>query len=208
MFENIELTDLKTINAYKKKLNWGEIPAIFHMASSSISELEGILTHGFDSAYKRLLNKSTWNLSYLEGYTDTDGSIQVKKKPKIILRHAYTEHNYELHCYPVVHGEMVTTRILNNPYSPFENWIPEIMRRLFRISSLISFIIYTFQNGDKADLALIHYSHLKVQELIGILEESFDIVKIKGYNIAEFCKEIYRRQPNVHLDDLLDDNND
>lgn len=209
MFEeekNIE--SLKEITAYKKKLNWGEIPAIYHMAASSISDLEGLLTHGFESGYKSILNKNVWNLEFLGAYTDSNGELQVKNKPQIMLRHVFTEHHYELHCYPVVLGEPIYLALKNNPCSPFENWAPEIMKRLFRISNLISFIIYAFQNGDEADLKLIYYSHLKVQGLIETLGESFDIVKVKGYDIAEFCTEIYKRQPNMHLDGLLNDEDD
>lgn len=208
MFDTAKFDSLKEINAYKKKLNWGETPAIYHMASTSISELDGILTHGFESAYKTILNPNSWNLDYLGAYKDEEGNTQVRNKPKVILRHYYDEQNYELHCYPVIRGEMVTTRYHDIESCPFHNWTPETLKRLFRISSLVSFIIYTFQSGDRADLALIHYSHKKVQELIHILDASFDIVKIKGYNIAEFCNEIYQRQPNVHLDGLLDDSND
>ena len=60
-----ELSDnpnLKEINAYKKKLNWGDVPAIYHLAATSISDVDGILTHGFDSAFKQLLDRSNnWN---------------------------------------------------------------------------------------------------------------------------------------------------
>ena len=59
-----ELSDnpsLKEINAYKKKINWGDIPTIYHLATSSISDLDGILTHGFNSAFKQLLDQQNWN---------------------------------------------------------------------------------------------------------------------------------------------------
>lgn len=205
MFEELKSESLKEITAQKKKLNWGEVPAIYYMASSSLGDLEGILTHGFESAYKTILNKTTWNLSYLDGYRDKDGVIFVNKKPKIMLRHVYTENNYELHCYPIVHGEPVNTIVQNNQYCPFEAWIPEVSQRLFRVSSLTAFIIYTFQSGDKADLKLIKYSHVKIQELINTLSESFEIVKVKGYNIVEFCNYVSRRKGNLHIDELLGD---
>ena len=67
------------------------------------------------------------------------------------------------------------------------------MQMLFRLNSLIPFIVYTFQRGDKADYALIRYANKRVDELILLLQQTFDITDIKGYTIAEFCKEIYRK---------------
>ena len=34
---------------------------------SSISDIDGILTHGFDSAFKQLLDQNNWNSDALEG---------------------------------------------------------------------------------------------------------------------------------------------
>jgi len=195
---------LKEINAYKKKLNWGEVPAIYHMATSTIGELDGILTHGFDSAYKRIFNKNQWNLTFLQAFKDNEGNIQVAKKPKISLKHYFDEQNYELHCYPIVQGERLSGSSIKNPLCPFENWQPESMRMLFRISSLVSFIVYSFQGGDEADMALIKHAHLRVEELISILRESFEIVDIIGYSIADFCFEISRRKQSHEVSDLLD----
>ncbi len=195
---------LKEINAYKRKLTWGEVPSVYQMAYSSVNELDGILTHGFDSSYKRIFNKELWNLKFLISYKDDTGNIQVTNKPKIILRHVYNQQHYELHCYPVVQGEMCNITLIKHAKCPFINWYPESMQLLFRVSSLVSFIVYSFQSGDKADLALLRYSHLQVSELINTLQESFNIVDIKGYDIADFFKEIYRRQPNFHISELLD----
>jgi hypothetical protein len=196
-------SSLKEITAYKKKLNWGDVPAIYHMASSSVSELDGILTHGFDSAYKRLFNKTNWNLELLGGHSDDNGNVVVTQKPKITLRHSYDEQNYELHCYPIVKGERLNGSLSHHPLCPFQLWTPEMMQMLFRISSLVSFIVFTFKGGDQADLALIKYSHKRVQELINELSKSFEIVNVIGYSIAEFCTELYRR-PNFSTADLLD----
>ena len=69
---------------------------------------------------------------------------------------------------------------------------------LFRLNSLVPFIVYTFQKGDKADYALIRYANQRVDELIQLLEESFDITDIKGYSIAEFCKEVYRKHSQAY----------
>ncbi|WP_114327064.1 hypothetical protein [Candidatus Colwellia aromaticivorans] len=194
--------NLKEINALKKKLNWGDVPAIYSLVASSLSELDGILSHGFDSAYKTILDRNTWNLQALNGYRDSDGNIQVKIKPKLILRHDYNDMGYELLCYPIVDGERINHPLVREHTCPFQTWLPESMRMLFRINSLVAFSIFTYQNGDEADLALIKYAYYSVEKLIKILSESFELVEVEGYSIAEFYQEIDRRNGNILNSDV------
>lgn len=195
---------LKEINSLKKKLSWGDVPAIYRLISSSLGELDGILSHGFDSAYKQILDRNTWNLSALDGYKDKDGVIHVKEKPQIILRHHYNDMGYELHCYPVINGETIIRELVNEARSPFKAWYPESMRMLFRINSLVAFAIFSYQSGDEADLALVKFAYYRVEELIQTLSESFDILTVKGYNIAEFYQEIDRRNGDILTHKITD----
>ncbi len=188
---------LKEINAYKKKINWGDVSTVYQLFSSSVGDLDGILTHGFDSAYKEVLKPSNWNLSLLGAHKSADGSIQVKTKPKICLRHEYNDLGYELHCYPIIDGNLVFQSMINQDNSPFTEWYPERMQMLFRVNSLVAFAIYCYQNGDDADIALLKFSHYKVEQLITILSESFHITEVKGYSIAEFYREIAKRNGNI-----------
>jgi hypothetical protein len=190
-------SNLKEINAHKKKINWGDVPAIYHMVSSSIGDLDGILTHGFDSAYKKILNPNFWNLPLFSPYKDQQNNLQVKNKPEIYLRHEYNDMGYELHLYPVVDGQIIKEAMINHPRCPFTRWHPESMQMLFRINSLVSFNIFCYQSGDEADLALIKYAYFRVNKLIDTLSESFHIVEVKGYNIAQFYQEIVKRNGNI-----------
>lgn len=194
MIELSENPSLKEINTYKKQLNWGDVSNIYHLASSSISDIDGILKHGFDSAYKRIFNKSNWNLTLLAATKDASGKITVNEKPKIHLMHNYTEQHYELHCYPVIDNERIITAQTNNPNCPFINWAPESMQILFRVNSLVPFIIYTLRSGDKADQALVRFIHNKINELLSQLNRSFNVTEISGYSIVQFCKELQQRQ--------------
>jgi hypothetical protein len=196
-------SNLKEINALKKKLNWGDVPAIYHLVASSLSELDGILSHGFDSAYKTILDRNTWNLPALYGHRDIDGNIEVKIKPKLILQHDYNDMGYELLCFPVIDGERINHPLIREHNSPFQLWLPESMRMLFRINSLVAFSIYTYQSGDEADLALIKYAYYRVEKLIKILSESFELVEVEGYNIAQFYQEIDRRNGNILNSDTI-----
>lgn len=189
--------NLKEINAYKKKISWGEVSAIYHMIASSLGDLDGILTHGFDSAYKQILNPNIWNLSLLGASKSTDGSLKVDKKPQIILRHEFNDIGYALHCYPAIDGHPVTPHMISQGNCPFNNWQPERMQILFRINSFIAFAIYCFQSGDEADIALLKYAHFKVEQLIATLNESFEIITVRGYNLAEFYQEVGKKNGNI-----------
>ncbi|MCP4986540.1 MAG: hypothetical protein GY928_10940 [Colwellia sp.] len=189
--------DLKEINAYKKKINWGDVSSIFHMVSSSLADLDGIMTHGFDSGYKQVLNPQNLNLSLLEPIKNPNGTLEFKNKPQISLRHEFNEMGYELHCYPAINGEVVTQRMIDKGNCHFKVWSTEKMQILFRINSLVAFSIYCFQNGDEADVALLKFAHYKVEELIATLNESFQIITVKGYSIAEFYQEIAKRNGDI-----------
>lgn len=202
MNELPENANLKEITAYKKKLNWGETPSIYHMASASISEIEGVLVHGFDNAFKHILNRNMWNLTLLQGFKDERGNIQVKQKPQIKLQHIYTEQHYELHCLPVVNGEEIRTPLSESPDCPFEHWHPESMQMLFRAMNLVTFMKFTFQSGDKADLALINYAHIVIENHIKHLMESFDIIEIKGRNLATFCGQLFKHSVKFSEEDF------
>ena len=204
MTEISDTPDLKEINALKKKLNWGEVPAIYHMVSTSVGDLDGILTHGFESSFKNILDKRTWNLPKLGGKVDKFGHISVMYKPKIALRHVFNEMGYELHCYPMVNGEKINRNMVDYPHCPFINWIPETMRRLFRVNSLANYIIFINQNGDEADFELIKHIYRRVEELIGLLKESFEVQDIKGYTIPEFYKEVDSRSSESLSDNFSD----
>ena len=194
--------NLKEINAHKKQLTWGDVPAIYHLVSTSLGELDGILSHGFDSTYKQILDRNSWNLTALGGQKDSQGKITVKVKPQIILQHDYNDMGYELHCYPVIGGEKVFLPLVNDPRCPFQSWLPKSMQMLFRINSLVAFSIFTYQSGDEADLALVKYAYFRVKELISILSESFDILAVEGYSIAEFYQEIDKRNGNILTSDV------
>jgi hypothetical protein len=204
MSQNVQKLNLKEINALKKKLNWGEMPAIYHMVSTSAGDLDAILTHGFESGYKNILNKESWNLAKLGGSKGPNGEINVQYKPKITLRHIYNEMGYELLCYPMVNGQRLNENAIDNPYCPFKKWIPETMRRLFRVNSLATYVIFIAKNGDEADMKLVKHIYNRVEELIKILSESFDIQDIKGYNIAEFYQEVQKRSEGALASVLLE----
>ena len=193
---------LKEINGLKKRLTWGDIPNIYNLLATSVSEMDGLLSYGFDNPYKQLLDKSNLNTEFLGEYRDDNGALQLKTKPQLILHHIYEHDNYELHCHLVMGGERVFESIINNPKCPFKQWRPESMKVLMRLKALIPFISFALQKGDEADLALLKFSHFRIKQLVENLRDSFDIIEVQGYNIAQFCQEISSRRTSNDMADF------
>ncbi|MFT5636465.1 MAG: hypothetical protein ACI89T_001933 [Cognaticolwellia sp.] len=168
---------IKEINAYKK-IKLRGIPAIYQLAANSISDTHGILTHGFNNAFKQLLDQRNC-LNAVEQQNDIMGKVTTRK-PKISLYHNINEQHYELHRYPIINDERVLQAQLNNPLCPFIEWRLATMQMLFRLNSLPPLIVYTFQKGDIADYALIRFPHQRVDELIILLQNHLILLTQKA----------------------------
>ena len=186
--------ELKEINAYKKKINWGQVSAQYHMVATSAGELNGILSHGFESGFTMLLDQKNWNPKVLNGTKLPNGQYSFADKPQICLHHIYNEMGYELHCFPIIANELINIELINNKFSPFLTWLPEVQRRLFRVNHLANFIIETVDKGDEADKELIRHINIRVNELISMLQQQLNVKEIKGYSIAEFIQEVKKKK--------------
>ncbi len=176
---------LKEINWFKKQINWGELPPFYHLVASSVSEAEGILEHGFDNAVKQLINKRNWNLDLLDGYEDALGEIHCKNKPRIALHQVFTDRGFELWAFPYAKDVMVDQYIKNNRFMEFNVWDPLAMKNVIRINQLHKFIGFYFEQGDKADKAIILHAHKVVHKIITFLQRELNVVKLDGVTIKE-----------------------
>jgi len=183
---------IKDINAYKKKINWGEIPSFFHLISTAVAEVEGFITYGFDNAYKRITARKNWNYQLL----GVDPSIDISKvdhieqitplkKPRICLYHVFNIHGYELLALPYVKDTVIDEYRKDDPNMEFSYWDPTEMKTLVRISQLHKFIAFNIKSGDEADMALIIHAHHVVNKVISMLSEEVDVCKIKGMTIKD-----------------------
>jgi len=193
---------LKDINWYKKQINWGELPPFYHLVAQSLGESEGLLTHGFDNAIKRLLDKRNWNLERLDGYIDDHNIIHCEHKPRIALYQVFTERGFELHAIPYAKDREVEQYIKNNKLMEFVVWDPLSMRIILRINQLHKFIAFYFEHGDGADLALILHAHKTVHQVISYLREQLEIVKVEGVSIRAFFETQQKRIAGVDQDEL------
>ncbi|WP_026374981.1 hypothetical protein [Aestuariibacter salexigens] len=185
--------NLRQIIQLKKKINWGDLPAAFHVVTTSLSDLEGLQEHGFDHPVKRLLDRRNWSLKTLRGREFEDGSLEFEYKPRVILYRTSNELDFEVNCYPLIDDQEIRQFCQNQPGLPFNTWDPNYMRSVAKVSGLPDFMRHTYWSGDDADHALVEYANYLVEGLIVYLSKHLDIVEIKGNSIREIIEEVDRR---------------
>lgn len=183
---------IKDINAFKKKINWGEVPSFFHLISNAVAEVEGVIAYGFDNAYKRITNRKNWNYGLLGVDPNIDISkvdhieqLTPLKKPRLCLYHVFNSNGYELLALPYVKDTVIDEYRKDDPHMEFNYWDPTEMKTLVRISQLHKFIAFNIKSGDEADMALIIHAHHVVNKVITMLEQEVDVCKIKGMTIKD-----------------------
>lgn len=185
--------EIKDINAFKKKINWGEIPAFFQLVAKSIADAEGFLQYGFDNAFKQLVDRKNWNYDLLGLPEDADRTMPEHalspiRPPKICLYHVFNHQGYELLAFPYVNNLLVDDYREGDPKLEFKVWDPSQMKRLVRFSELHKFIAFTLTNGDDADMALIVHAHNVVNRIITMLEQELTVNEIRGLSIDQAFK--------------------
>lgn len=186
--------EIKDINAFKKKINWGEIPAFFQLVAKSIADAEGFLQYGFDNAFKQLVDRKNWNYDLLGLPEDADKTMPEHalnpiRPPKICLYHVFNNQGYELLAFPYVNNLLVDDYREGDPKLEFKRWDPSQMKRLVRFSDLHKFIAFTLTNGDDADMALIVHAHNVVNRMITMLEQELTVHEIRGLSIDQAFKK-------------------
>lgn len=178
---------IKEINAFKKRSNWGEIPAFFNLVASSVAEVEGFMTYGFDNAYKNIVDRRNWNYQKLGMPANANKAsletVEPLSKPQVCLLHVFSASGYELLAFPYVNDKVVDDYKRDDPNMGFTVWDPSKMKYLVKINQLHKFIAFTINSGDDADMALIIHAHLVVDRLIHNLSQEVDIVGVKGTDI-------------------------
>lgn len=188
-----EQPSLKEISRFKKKINWGDLPPFFHMVSNSLADLEGIHTHGFDHALKRLVDRTNWNLERLGGRYNEQREIVVQRKPELTLFRHFNDTNYEIICAPISQGGPVTVFTKGDPFIDFKVWEPAAMSNIINLPSFAEFIVHAYQKGDEADRMLVRFAATTIDELLAKLAEDIAITEIKGQSIMEVVKDIESR---------------
>lgn len=178
---------LKDIIRTKKALNWGELPPFFHLMSSALGELDGLFSHGFDNAFRRIIDKRNWNLERLGAEKTADGTLMVSTPPRLALYRRVSARGYEIRCYPLALDKEIDQFVKDHPLMEFSLWDPHHMRCLLRIPQLLEFIHYAYTQGDKADRALVKFAHLAIERVVLELSTHVRIIKDEGERVSELA---------------------
>jgi hypothetical protein len=200
---------IKDINAYKKRLNWGEVPAFFHLIANAIAEAEGFINYGFDNAYKRITNRRNWNYDKLGVDEDIEleqvdhiEHLEPLSRPRISLYHVFNRNGYELLAFPYVNDIIIDEYRKDDPKMDFKIWDPSSMKVLVRIGQLHKFIAFEQKSGDNADTALIIHAYSVVNQIIEMLEQEVDVHKIKGISIKAAYAQL-KSNPDLDASDVI-----
>ncbi|GAC18323.1 hypothetical protein [Paraglaciecola arctica] len=178
--------NVKAILQLKKSLNLGEIPDHFQIVANKLLELEGTFSDGFDNNIKYLLNKKNWHL------------VNCKQgKPPISLKKHCNQYAFDLHCFPIVNDE---PQALIKPYdtnSPFKEFNPSSLGPLLSIPQLSDFMSVTIRCGDEADMELLKYAHMLLEQLIDLLSASLQVVENSGQSIQEVFLSIEQQLKTI-----------
>ena len=177
---------LREINRLKRKITFGNIPAFYHAVATSLGMAEGMLKYGFENSLDILTDQRNWNSRYLGAIEDGMGSLVWPNKPRVSVYKVFTPHGFEIHCVPWKGNKEFDFDLANHAEMDFKFWKPGIMKVVFRLPQLHTFIKMYFDHGDEADLQLIRCAHNIAEEFVEHLIPQFNTQKVYGVTIKNF----------------------
>ena len=180
--------NVKAIWQLKRSLNLGEIPDHFQIITNKLLELEGTFTDGFDNNIKYLLNNKNWNLANCE-----------QGKPPIALKKHCNQYAFDLFCFPIVNDEPQALIKPFNADSPFKEFNPSSLGPLLSIPKLSDFVTVAIRCGDEADMELLKYAHMLVEQLMDLLTTSLHVIESSGQSIQELFLSVDQQLKDIKL---------
>jgi hypothetical protein len=167
-------TEVKGIIQLKKTITLGVLPNTFNIVANKLQELEGTFTDGFSNNITHLLDQQNWQKKNC-----------IQGKPQVALVRHITQYAYDLHCFPIIAGEPQAMVEAFHPRSGFKQFNPAITGPLIRIPQLESLIETYLKCGDEADLELIKYAHILVEQLGEYLQQKMLVTQNSGQSVQE-----------------------
>jgi hypothetical protein len=180
--------NVKAILQLKKSLNLGEVSNHFQIVANKLLELEGTFTDGFDNNITYLLNNKNWHLANCK-----------QGKPSIALKKNCNQYAFDLHCFPIINND---PQALIKPFdadSPFKEFNPSIVGPLLSFPKLKDFIVVTIRCGDEADMELLKYAHILLEQLIDLLTTSLNVVENSGQSVQEIFLSVEQQLKELKL---------
>lgn len=165
---------VKDIIQLKKAITLGVLPNSFNIVANKLLELEGTFTDGFSNNITHLLDAQNWQIKNCK-----------QGKPQVALVRHINHYAYDLHCFPIIAGEPQAIVEAFHPGSGFKQFNPAISGPLIRIPQLESLIKTYVRCGDEADLELIKYAHIVVEQLSDFLQQKVKVTKNSGQTVQQ-----------------------
>lgn len=165
-------TKVKAIIQLKKTITLGVLPHSFNIVANTLQELEGTFTDGFNNNITYLLNQQNWQIDNCK-----------HGKPQIALIRQMSQYAFDLHCFPIIAREPQAIVKAFHPASGFKEFNPAITGPLIRIPQLDNVIKTYIRCGDEADLELIKYAHILVEQLCDFLTQRLSVTDNCGQSI-------------------------
>ena len=120
-------------------------------------------------------------------------------KPAIALKKNCHQYAFNLHCFPVINQ---VPQALIKPFdadSPFKEFNPSSLGPLLVIHKLRDFIAMTIHYGDEADMELLKYAHILLEQPTDLLTTSLHVVENSGQSIQQIFLSVKQQLKQTKL---------
>ncbi len=101
------------------------------------------------------------------------------------VRKCGNQHAVELCCYTMICNEARAVVKSSDKNSPFKDCNPSNLGPLLSIPKLSNFVSITVRCGDEADIELIKYTHILIEQLAHLLGTLLHVAENDGQTIKE-----------------------
>jgi hypothetical protein len=137
-------------------------------------KLEGTFTDGFENNIKHLLNNKNWNLINCK-----QGKLSIASSKRC------NQHALERFFFPMICNEARAIIKFCDKNSPFKDFNPSNLGPLLKIPKLSVFVSITVRCDDEADIELIKYTHILIEQLAHLLGTLLHVAENDGQTIKE-----------------------
>ncbi len=179
---SIETSDVKTILQLKKTLTLSQVPDCFSIVANKLADLQGTFTDGFANNITYLLNQQNWQSDNCPN-----------GKPQVALIQQMSEYAFDLYCLPVINQVPQAVVKDFHPDSGFKQFNPAVAGPIVRIAKIADLMELFIRCPDEADLALLKYAHMMIEQIVALLQKRLEVVLIKGSSIKDLVTDVQQQ---------------
>ena len=104
-----------------------------------------------------------------------------------------------MHCFPIINQAPQALIKRFDADSPFKEFNPSSLGPLLSIPKLKDFIAMTIHYGDEADMELLKYAHILLEQLTDLLTTSLHVVENSGQSIQQIFLSVKQQLKQTKL---------